>query len=93
LSKNESHPLGQTVKFSAEFRVDSSLTDPTTAVLDVKRPVTGTTVQPTVTNDGTGLRSATYTVNEVGYWHYKWTSTGTAAGVQNGTFYVSEEAV
>ena len=88
MAKNASFPVGQTVTFSATFKVASVLTDPTAETLYVKRPVTGTTVQPSVSDDGTGLRSATYAVDEVGYWKWRWESTGTAAGVEEGSFYV-----
>lgn len=77
---------GQTVKLSAEFRVDNVLTDPSTAVLTVEDP-SGNESTPSVSDDGTGLRSATVVLDEEGYWKYKWVGTGSAAGVKEGTFY------
>lgn len=92
MSKNKSFVIGQTVTLSAEFRVDNTLTDPTTAVLTIQDP-SGNDATPSVSDDGTGLRSATYAVDEVGYWHFKWVGTGSAAGVQEGTFYVHASAL
>ena len=93
MSKNKSFPVLQTVTLSASIKVDGVLTDPSAAVLFIKRPVTGDTITPAVSDDGTGLRSATYLVDEVGYWKYKWVMAGTAAGVAEGSFYVSSSDI
>ena len=93
MSKNKSYVVGQTVTLRAEFKVDNVLTNATSVTLDVKKPISGTTTNPVVTNASTGVYTATVTVDEVGYWNYRWEGTGTAAGVQEGTFYIHDSAL
>ena len=92
MSKNESWVIGATLKFTSEWKVDGTLTTPSTYTLTVQDP-SGNDATPSVSVDSTGNLSASYTVDEVGYWHYKWVGTGSAAGVKEGTFYVHSSAL
>lgn len=92
MAKHPSFPIGHTVKVSAEFRVGGVLTEPTTVVLTVEEP-DGTNNLPSVNNDGTGLRSASFTTDQSGWHRYKWVSTGPAAGVQESAFYAHTSGI
>lgn len=92
MSKNESFVIGQTVKFRSEWRVDGTLTTPSTYVITVQDP-SGNDATPTVSVDSTGKLSASYAIDEEGYWKYKWVGTGSAAGVKEGTFYCHGSAL
>ena len=92
MSKNQSFVVGATIKFSAEFRVDGSLTTPSTIALLVEEP-DGTDQTPSNSASATGKYSGTFQPTQVGYHHWRWTSTGTAAGVKEGTIYVNSSAI
>jgi hypothetical protein len=92
MAKQPSFVVGDTIKFSAEFRVNDVLTDPTAVALTIEEP-NGDDQTPGVTNDGTGLRSGTFVPDQTGYHHWRWNSTGTAAGRKEGTIYVNSSAI
>lgn len=84
--------VGDSVDLTNTFTVDGAATDPTTITLEVTDP-SGTTDSythggGTLTKDSTGVYSKTITVDERGTWLYKWTGTGTAADIEDGTFEV-----
>lgn len=85
--KNESFVVNNTLKFSSTWKVDGVLTTPSTYSLVVEEP-DGTDQTPSVSVDDVGELSATFAPDQAGYHHYRWTGTGSAAGVQEGTFYV-----
>ena len=92
MSKNKSFVVDTPLTLSAEFRVLNVLTDPTTEALTVEAP-DGSTYEPGISDDGTGLRSAPYTPGQAGYYKFRWTSTGTAQGLREGVFYVNSSAL
>ncbi len=91
-SKEPSFVVGDTIKLRAEFEVASVLTTPTGSVLTIEEP-DGTDQTPSLTTDATGKRSATFTPTQTGYHHWRWASTGTAAGRIEGRFYVNSSAI
>lgn len=92
MARNPSFVVGDTVKFRAEFRVADTLTNPTGVTFTIEEP-DGTDQSPSVTSDGTGLRSATFVPDQTGYHHWRWDSTGTAAGRQEGTIYINTSPI
>jgi hypothetical protein len=86
--------VGDSPKFRCEFRVDGTLTDPTTVTLKLYRP-NGTTDTytyggGTITKDSTGIFSKVYTLSSEGTWRWKWEGTGTAAAARAGTIFVED---
>ncbi len=92
MSKAPSFIVGSTIRLRAEFRVSDVLTNPTAETLTIEEP-DGTDQTPSITDDSTGKRSATFAPDQVGYHHWRWDSTGTAAGRQEGTFYVNSSPI
>lgn len=92
MARNESFPYGDTVTLKAEFYVERVLTDPTTVNLTVQDP-SGDQSTPSIQNGGTGIRYVTFEAEEAGRWRYKWVSTGSAAGVKEGGFYVNSSGI
>ena len=68
------------VRLSATFTVASVATDPTAISLKVQDPsgneTTYTYALAQVTKDGTGLYHYDLTIDETGYWYYRWEGTG-----------------
>lgn len=95
MSKNRSWVVGTTLTLEVEIRIRKTgvLTDPSTCVLYILLPDEVTTVTPTVSDDGTGLRSASFSPTTSGYHKYRWVTTGSAAGAREGTFYIASSAV
>lgn len=85
--------LNATVLLTCELAVGGVDTDPTTLVLSVKSPVSGTVTNysiagATLTRLATGKYQASIVANEPGDWLYHWLSTGTAAGAGQSKFSV-----
>jgi hypothetical protein len=92
--------VGATAEVFTEVTVNRALTNPSTLELRVRSPSGGSTTyvlgtHPELTQvlntDGTtktGHFHAIVPCTAVGRWIYVWTSTGTAAGVSDGDFYV-----
>jgi hypothetical protein len=72
---DNTYEVGDLVRLSAEFRIGSTLTNPTSVVVTLKDP-DGTTTSPSAVNDGTGLYYADVTLNKPGVWHYRFQGTG-----------------
>lgn len=86
------YKYNQKVKLKVKFRdEDGNLADPSSVSLTVKDPA-GADTTPSITNDGTGLRSAIVTGNAEGTWHWRWVGTGgTVDGaVDEGIFHISK---
>jgi hypothetical protein len=90
------YDLGQPVRVTALFEDENGTdVDPATVTLSVLSPAGVTTVYTyggspdTVTKDSVGNYHADIDAGESGDWFYKWSSTGTGAGVQEGQFMVS----
>ncbi|MBA3689781.1 MAG: hypothetical protein H0W82_00010 [Actinobacteria bacterium] len=88
---------GDTVRLSTKFLVGTTPTDPTTVVLEVMGPFATTPSLYTyalaeITRDSTGVYHKDILVpSDVpswGIWTWRWIGTGTAAGVDEGTFNV-----
>lgn len=85
---------GDTVKLTCTFTVDGTPTAPTAVELKVKHPDdTVDTYSSGFTNPSTGVYSKNITVDEAGVWHYRWTGTGTAPGVEEGRLTVEASQV
>lgn len=84
------YQLGDTVDLRHEIRdADDVLTD-ATAVLALTAP-NGTVSAPGVSNAGTGLRDATFEVDQYGPYRFTWTVTGAVADIARGQFYVADD--
>lgn len=79
------YDYGATVHVACDFKVDDTLTDPTTITLQTTDPsgdtASYTHALGTVTKDATGQYSKEITCSESGEWVYTWTGTGTVAAV------------
>ncbi|MBP7594300.1 MAG: hypothetical protein KA755_01475 [Candidatus Microthrix sp.] len=84
--------VGDTVTLSNTFKVAGTATDPTTISLTVTDPsgtaTTYTHAGSTITKTATGVYTKDLAAPSAGLWSYKWTGTGTAADVENGSFHV-----
>ena len=71
---------GDLVRLTATFTVSSVNTDPTAIALKVQDPsgneATYTYALGKVTKDGTGLYHYDLSIDETGYWYYRWEGTG-----------------
>jgi hypothetical protein len=86
---------GDTVVLEATFNVDGADTDPTTVELKVKRP-SGTvdTYTSGFGTPATGKRTKSYSnTSDSGTYWYRWTGTGAAPGVEEGSFRVEPSNV
>jgi len=92
MAKEPSFVVGATVKLRIELRVDDVLTNPTGITLTIEEP-DGTDQTPSITADSTGKKSATFAPDQTGYHKWRWDATGTAAGRQEGRFYVNSSAI
>lgn len=90
------YQVGDVVRLPVTFSVGTPpvLTDPTAVTLTVRAPDGTTTIHPSwppngvVIKDQTGTFHADVTAGAAGLWTWKWVGTGTAAGVDEGTFTV-----
>lgn len=85
--------VGDMIRLETTFLIDNTPTDPTTVVLVVNKPdgsqTTYTyTVGVTIVRDSAGAYHADILVDQAGDWAWKWTGTGAATGVDEGSFYV-----
>lgn len=83
---------GDPVVLTNTFSVSGTPTDPTTVTLAVTGP-DGTAdtydyALAEITRSSAGVYTKTITTDEPGTWVYKWTGTGTAADVADGSFHV-----
>ena len=92
MAKSESFIVNNTLKFTSTWKVAGVLTTPATYELKVEEP-DGTDQTPSVSVDSTGVLSATFAPDQTGYHHYRWTGTGSAAGVKEGRFYVASSPI
>jgi hypothetical protein len=84
-----SRQIGDTIRLSTTFKVGVTLTDPDTITLTVTTPA-GTPTSYTygaaqITKDSTGAYHKDVVVTAAGIWWWKWTGTGAAAGVDEGS--------
>ncbi len=84
------YQLGDTVDLRHEIRdADDALVD-ATAVLTLTDP-DGDDSAPGVTSAGTGLRDASFAVDQYGPYTFVWTVTGAVNDVARGQFYVADD--
>lgn len=76
--------VGATVRLRSLFYVDGVLTDPDTIGLSVRSP-DGTTTTPVPQHPGDGTYYHDLTLDQSGLWSYRFTGTGAAAGISEGT--------
>ena len=87
-----SYTVGQLVRASAQFRVGSTLTDPTSVTATHKDP-NGVLTSLSVTNDGTGLRHADVTPATKGRHVVRWVGTGACVAACETQFNAESEVV
>jgi nitrogen fixation protein FixH len=81
---SQRYPRGTQIKVSARFlNAAGALVDPDTTTASLKSPA-GATTNPSVTNEGTGLRSFTFTASTGGRWFWRIEGTGAAQGADEG---------
>ena len=93
------HVLGGTITVNAAFNLlDGSPADPTTLTLTIEHPdgtkdeiISNNPLTPTapVIRTGIGVYKADIELDAIGRWTYWWVGTGTAAGANDGEFYVT----
>lgn len=84
------YQFDDTVDLRHEIRnADDELID-ATAVLTVTAP-DGTADTPAVTDAGTGLRDASFVVDQYGPYSYAWAVTGAVNDIARGQFYVADD--
>jgi hypothetical protein len=89
------YDYGDTVTMRVDFKVDDTLTDPTTVTLTVTDP-SGDATSYTysgaeVTKDATGEYSKALACSESGEWTYRWTGTGAVAAVGTKRFAIRRQ--
>ncbi len=76
---------GSSTRISNEFKVAGVLTDPTTITLKIKKPdgtsSTYTYAAGEITREAAGKYYKDFTLNQVGFWLYRWEGTGTCEAV------------
>ncbi len=92
MTKDVSFVKGDTVKLRSEWRVGDTLTNPSSTTCRVQQP-DAVDLTPSVNSDSTGKKSASFAVTQAGYHNWRWSGSGTAAGVTEGSFYVYESAI
>lgn len=79
---------GDRVRYSAEFRVDGTLTDPTDVAFRWRAgdgPITEETYNPgNIVRDGAGLFHVDVTLTDVGAIYYRWEGSGAVTGAEEG---------
>lgn len=81
-------PSAELATLTNTFDVDGTPTDPTSVTLTITDP-SGNVTTPSVTHSGTGVYTCDVACTADGVWLYKWTGTGTASDVVEGTWTVS----
>lgn len=83
MANPNTYDKGDVVRLTGTFTVDGVATDPTTVTLKVQEPdgteTTYTYALATVTKVSTGVYRKDITIDESGYWYYRWEGTGTVA--------------
>lgn len=81
-------PKGQQYRLQTTVQTNSTNVTPTTITLSVITPagVTTTYTSSQVTNSSTGVYYYDYTMALEGMYYYKWVTTGTGAGANQGQF-------
>lgn len=84
------YDIGDKVRLKATFEQDDSGVDPDTVTLKVKAPdgTITTVTDGSMTHTTTGVYSYDVDVDQVGMWHFKFTSTGAYQAAGEGTFRV-----
>ena len=91
-----SYDRGDLVRLTATFKVGDTPTNPTAVFLYI-RSVTGvlTTLQygvdGSITRPSTGVYQYDYSASAAGNVTYRWASTGTAQGADQGSFFIIDE--
>lgn len=81
--------LGQAVQLSTTVTNSSGTATDATVTLTVTKP-DGSTTLPGVSHDGTGLYSATFTVDQAGTWWWRWDATGAVLDNDRGQITVAD---
>ncbi len=92
VSSDGPYAFGATVTLSVALEVKGVPTDPGDVTLSYKAPgQTGVTTVPnaSLNHDGYGLFSYALVVTTAGEWHYRFVSTGAAAGSAESEFQVN----
>lgn len=84
------YQLGDTVDLRHEIRDDDDVLVDAVAVLSLVEP-DGTVSAPGVSSGGTGLRDASFAVDQYGPYRFAWTVTGAVNDVARGQFYVADD--
>jgi hypothetical protein len=81
MASPNTYDKGDLVRLTATFTVSSAVTDPTTITLKVQDPsgneATYTYALAQVTKVSTGVYRYDLTIDEAGYWTWRWAGTGT----------------
>lgn len=93
-----SYLLGSPVEITMRFKVHNALTDPTTIILTVKKPDKSCLeytypADDEIVRESVGIFKAVITGDLVGEWNYRVKGTGTAGGVDEESFCITESAV
>lgn len=92
-----SYDIGDVVRLTGTFTVGGAATDPTTVALTVQDPSGNdgayTYAGGTVTKSSTGIYYKDVTLDEAGWWFYRWVGTGDCAAAGEGWFEVRESRV
>lgn len=89
------YDVGDLIRCSITIKVSDTLTNPTTLKFKVKNPA-GTITTYTygtdaeLVRDSTGAYHIDISATQAGTYRYRWESTGTAAGAEEGAFVVNE---
>jgi hypothetical protein len=92
MTSSKSFVVGAPVTISLKIRVDNQLTDPTATTIIIEAP-SGTDSTPVVSDDGVGLKSFSFTPTEAGWHRFQVKGTGTAAFLQERTFYAATPSI
>lgn len=88
------YPVGDTILLNESFTVNGTPTDPTAVTLLVTDPsgaqTTYTYAATTITKLSTGNYQKQLVPGVLGEWRYTWTGTGTAPGVSEGVFVITD---
>ena len=84
---------GDLIRLTVAFTVADVATDPTTVGVKYKKPSGGVTtktfpVDPEIVKDSVGNYHIDVPADETGVWSFRWESTGTAQGAEEGQFKV-----
>ena len=89
--------VGQRPRFSAQFRLGSTLTDPTTVKFIYKKPSGSSPIVLTygvdaeIVKEATGKYYVDLLLDEAGLWKWRYESSGVVDSAQQGSFQVAAE--